>query len=67
MTGKNLTEAILELRVKKACELLKNTSLKISEIAPMVGYETAANFSKVFKKMMNITPREYRDGEGFLK
>lgn len=67
LTGKNLTEAILELRVKKACELLKNTSLKISEIAPMVGYETAANFSKVFKKMMNITPREYRDGEGILK
>ena len=67
LTGKNLTEAILELRVKKACELLKNTSLKIREIAPMVGYETAANFSKVFKKMMNITPREYRDGEGILK
>ena len=67
LSGKNLTEAILELRVKKACELLKNTSLKISEIAPMVGYETAANFSKVFKKMMNITPREYRDGEGILK
>ena len=67
LTGKNLTEAILELRVKKACELLKNTSLKISEIAPMVGYETAANFSKVFKKMMTITPREYRDGEGILK
>ena len=67
LTGKNLKEAILELRVKKACELLKNTSLKISEIAPMVGYETAANFSKVFKKMMNITPREYRDGEGILK
>ncbi len=67
LTGKNLTEAILELRVKKACELLKNTSLKISEIAPMVGYETAAYFSKVFKKMMNITPREYRDGEGILK
>ena len=67
LTGKNLTEAILELRVRKACELLKNTSLKISEIAPMVGYETAANFSKVFKKMMNITPREYRDGEGILK
>lgn len=67
LTGKNLTEAILELRVKKACELLKNTSLKISEIAPMVGYETAANFSKVFKKMMNMTPREYRDGEGILK
>lgn len=67
LTGKNLTEAILELRVKKACELLKNTSLRISEIAPMVGYETAANFSKVFKKMMNMTPRDYRDGQGILK
>ena len=67
LTGQTLTETILRLRMETACELLKNTSYRISEIAPMVGYETSANFSKVFKKTMRITPREYRDGEGTLR
>lgn len=67
LTGKTLTETILKIRMERACELLKTTSYRISEIAPMVGYETAANFSKVFKKYMKVTPREYRDGEGILQ
>lgn len=66
LTGQTLTETILRLRMETACKLLKNTSYRISEVAPMVGYETSANFSKVFKKTMGITPREYRDGEGTL-
>lgn len=66
LTGQTLTETILNLRMEKACDLLKNTSFRISEIASMVGYETSANFSKVFKKVMKITPREYRDSEGRL-
>lgn len=67
LTGRTLSEVILELRMKTACDLLKTTSYRISEIAQMVGYETAANFSKVFKKEMKMTPREYRDGEGTLR
>lgn len=67
LTGKNLTEAILEIRMERACRLLKTTSFRISEIAQMVGYETAANFSRVFKKNMKITPREYRDEEGIIE
>lgn len=66
LTGRTLTEVILKQRMETACGLLKNTSYRISEIAPMVGYETSANFSKVFKKVMKVTPREYRDGEGTL-
>ena len=67
LTGRTLTEVILRIRMETACELLKTTSYRISEIAQMVGYETAANFSKVFKKAMKMTPREYRDGEGTMQ
>lgn len=67
LVGKNLRDVILEMRIQKACELLKNTSVPISEISLMVGYETKANFSKVFKKVMKQTPREYRDKEGVIK
>ena len=67
LTRRTLTEVILRIRMETACELLKTTSYRISEIAQMVGYETAANFSKVFKKAMKMTPREYRDGEGTMQ
>lgn len=67
LTGKNLTEAIWEIRMEKACHLLRTTSYRVSEIAQMVGYETAANFSRVFKKSMNVTPREFRDEEGIIQ
>lgn len=67
LTGRNMTEVILRIRMETACRLLKTTSFRISEIAQMVGYETAANFSKVFKKAMKMTPREYRDGEGTMQ
>lgn len=67
LTGKNLTEAILEIRMETACRLLRTTSFRISEIAQMVGYETAANFSRVFKKSMKVTPREFRDEEGIIQ
>lgn len=67
LTGRTLTEVILEKRMEKACELLQNTSVRISEIAGLVGYETTANFSRVFKKTMKQTPREYRDEAGRLQ
>lgn len=67
LVGKNLRDVILEMRLEKACELLRDTSIPISEISLMVGYETKAHFSKVFKKVMKQTPREYRDREGIIK
>lgn len=67
LVGKNLRDVILEMRMEKACELLRDTSIPVSEISLMVGYETKANFSKVFKKVMKQTPREYRDREGIIK
>lgn len=66
LTGRTLSETILQIRMETACRLLKTTSCRISEVASMVGYETVANFSKVFKKQMKMTPREYRDLEGEL-
>lgn len=63
LTGRTLTEVILELRMEKACNLLRQTSLRTSEIALAVGYETTASFCKVFKKTMKMTPQTYRSGK----
>lgn len=48
-------------RMQKACELLCNTNLKIYEIAEMVGYTDSAYFSATFKKMLGVSPRQFRE------
>lgn len=59
-TGKNFIDYVTELRIKQAKRLFKNVSLKTYEISEMVGYKNARHFSKVFKNLNGITPKEYR-------
>jgi len=41
--------------------MLENPDIKINAVAEAMGYGTAANFTRFFKKMTNMTPQEYRD------
>ena len=59
-TGKNYTDLIMELRIGKAVELLKNTDLYVYEIADKVGYHNLKYFYKVFKKVKGNSPNDYR-------
>jgi two-component system response regulator YesN len=58
--GQTFSEYVTELRIKKACELLKNTELSIEEITSKVGYFDYYYFNKVFKKQCGITPARFR-------
>jgi two-component system response regulator YesN len=58
--GKTFSEYVTDLRMKKACELLKHTELSIDEIAAKVGYMDYYYFNKVFKKQNGITPTKFR-------
>ncbi|CUP70108.1 MULTISPECIES: response regulator transcription factor [Hungatella] len=60
-TGHKLSGFIESSRIKKAKELLENPYEKIYEIAKKVGYDTAASFTRLFKKAEGISPLEYRD------
>lgn len=51
---------LLNYRLDKACILLKNTSLTISEISHKVGYEDPLAFSKLFKHHKGMSPKLYR-------
>ena len=51
-------------RIKKASELLCNTSESINNIAIMVGYCDAFTFSKAFKRYKDMSPSEYRKQHG---
>ena len=52
-----------EFRVTKAAELLYNTDLSIGNIAYSCGYNDPLAFSKAFKKIKGISPKEYRNNK----
>lgn len=59
-TGVNLVNYLQTVRLRTACEWLKQSSLSISEIAARLGYDNFAYFSKIFKKFTGLTPSAYR-------
>ncbi len=60
-TGKNFIDFLKEYRLKKASELLKNTNLRVNEIAKMVGYDSTSYFTTIFHKYYNTTPAQFRE------
>ncbi len=51
---------IIQLRLKKAKELLVETNISISEISELVGFQTIHYFSRFFKEKEHCSPLEYR-------
>jgi AraC-like DNA-binding protein len=60
MFGKSVPTYLLELRMNKAKQLLKETGLSIKDIALMVGYNSASTFVHAFHREMDISPGGYR-------
>lgn len=50
-----------ELKIKKACELLDTTELKINQISCMVGFNDSFYFSRLFAKIVGVSPKKYRE------
>lgn len=59
-TGHSPLSYFNELKVKKACELLDTTDLKINQISSMVGFNDSLYFSRLFTKSVGISPKKYR-------
>jgi AraC-like DNA-binding protein len=53
-------QALLQVRMEAAKKLLRNTMLPVSEVAFQVGYMDIAHFSKRFKEITGMSPKEYR-------
>ncbi|MDE0284944.1 MAG: helix-turn-helix transcriptional regulator, partial [Gammaproteobacteria bacterium] len=49
-------------RMEKACDLLANSELTITQIAMSLGYEYSSNFTTAFRKHFGVTPRQVRTG-----
>ncbi|TVY12046.1 helix-turn-helix transcriptional regulator [Paenibacillus cremeus] len=62
-SGMTFLEYLTKLRIERACSILRNTEVKVYQVAPLVGYQDAKYFTQVFRKMMGMTPSEYRIAE----
>ena len=60
LTGKNITNFVRDIRIKKACQLAKaNPDLRVSDIAYQVGFKDPKYFATSFKRVMGVQPKEY--------
>jgi two-component system, response regulator YesN len=61
-TGKSFSEYLTEIRMEKAKEfLISRIDLKSYEVADMIGYRDSKYFCYIFKKLIGVTPTEFRD------
>ena len=60
LTGQSFTAFLQGVRLTKAAELLKTTSLPVAAVAAKVGYENESFFRRLFVKRYDVTPKKYR-------
>ncbi|MGX7031043.1 response regulator transcription factor [Vagococcus zengguangii] len=63
-TDMSFNQFLNRIRIKLAMQQLSETSATINEIAEQVGYNNTNYFSKMFKKLNGLSPKEYRDSLG---
>ena len=60
VTGMNFVEYVAHTRFEKACKLLHDGGLRISEIAFAAGFQSLSQFNRVFKKLCGKSPTQFR-------
>lgn len=62
-SGVTFGEHVTNIRMKKACTLLKNGNMTAENIASSIGYPNVEHFSRTFKKKYHMTPIQYRESK----
>ena len=60
VTGTNFVEYVARTRFANACDLLRKSNLRISEIAFAAGFQSLSQFNRVFKRFSGKSPTQYR-------
>lgn len=58
--GMTPVEYLNQVRVKKACDLIKKTGNSMEEIAAKVGFTTTSTFNRNFKRMIGTSPYQWK-------
>lgn len=65
--GKSPQQFLLSYRMAKAAELLKLTELTINDVGNAVGYPNQLHFSRAFKNVYGVSPREWRNKNQMIR
>src|SRR5437867_9483766 len=60
LTGRRFREAQVAMKIRQGVWLLVNSDLQIGRIADLLGYSEPAKFEKTFRRILGISPSEYR-------
>ena len=60
-TGLSPVDYFTRLKIQRACKFLDFSDMKVKEVGRRMGFEDPYYFSRCFKKVMNISPKEYRN------
>ncbi len=60
-TGQNLSDYVTRMRIERAKQLLRETRMRVQDIAPLSGYPNVKYFLAIFKQSVGATPSEYRE------
>ncbi len=61
-TGYTFSEYLTRFRIRRAVELLRDPSARISDVADLCGYGDSRYFSSLFRRLVGSTPTEFRSG-----
>ncbi|MBO0952163.1 hybrid sensor histidine kinase/response regulator transcription factor [Fibrella forsythiae] len=59
ITGQTVVEFIRDIRMKRAAQLLTSGTLRVSEVATLVGMEDVKHFRKTFQNVYSLSPSDY--------
>lgn len=62
-TGMSPIDCFLKLKMQKACEYLELTQLKVTEISSVLNFSDPAYFTRIFTKIIGMSPPAYRRAE----
>ena len=60
VTGVKFVDYVARNRFERACALLADVDLQVSEVAFAVGFQSLSQFNRVFKRLSGKSPTEYR-------
>jgi two-component system response regulator YesN len=62
-TGLSFVDYLTNIRIKKAMYIMEDPSIKIYDVAELVGYSNQHYFCRAFKKVVGISPTDYKRGK----
>lgn len=62
-TGETFKNYLNRMRMDKAALLLRNTDMRISEIASATGFDEPNYFTNVFRQQYQMSPKEFRNSK----